>query len=136
MAKKLAVEKDAVLWKDRKRFLGLPLSFTKYSVSEERLILRQGFFKTQVDELMIYRIMDIRLTRTLGQKLCGVGTITLISDDRTQPTLDLKNIRQPDNVRVFLSSLIEKQRNARGISGSEFLGAGRPGRGHMHTDDG
>ena len=130
MAKKLAVKKEIIHWNDRKRVLGLPLSFTKYSVSEERLILRQGFFKTQVDELLIYRIMDIKMTRTLGQKIFGVGTITLFSTDKTQPKLDLINIKRPDNVRKFLSALIERQRKERGVTGSEFLGTGRPGRGH------
>jgi len=129
MAKKLAIEKDAILWKDRKRFLGLPISFTRFETGSERLILRKGFFRTQVDELLLYRIMDIKMVRTLGQKIFGVGTITLISTDKLTPVLELKNIRQPDNVRRFLSSLIDKQRIARGISGSEFLGAGRFGHG-------
>jgi hypothetical protein len=130
MAKKLAVEKEQILWKDRKRFFGLPLSFTVYSASEERLTLKRGFFTTVIDELMIYRIMDIRMSRTLGQKIFGVGTVTLISTDKTQPKLDLKNIRHPDNIRRFFSQLVEKQRSARGISGSEFLGGGRPAHGH------
>jgi hypothetical protein len=32
------------LWKDRKRFLGMPLSFTRYRLSEDRLFLSVGFF--------------------------------------------------------------------------------------------
>ena len=32
-------EKIAYAWKDRKRFLGLPLSFTRYMLSEDRLFL-------------------------------------------------------------------------------------------------
>ena len=141
MNKKLAVERDEILWRDRRRYLGLPLSFTRYQVSKDRLILRRGFFKTETDEILIYRIMDIRLVRTLGQKLFGVGTISLISADKSDPALDLKNIKHPDMVRQFLSNLIEEQRTARGITGSEFLGGGRPGlehgphgHGHEHCD--
>jgi len=132
MAKKLEVGKEEILWKDRKRFLGMPLSFTRYEVGNERLTLRKGFLNTHVDELLLYRIMDIKMVRKLGQKIFGVGTITLVSTDKLTPVLELKNIKQPDNVRRYLSTLIDKQRIARGISGSEFLGVGRPGLGHGH----
>ncbi|MDR2649409.1 MAG: PH domain-containing protein [Clostridiales bacterium] len=132
MGKKLDFEKNDILWKDRRRRLGLPLSFTRYEVTEDRLITRTGFFKTETDEILIYRIMDIRLLRTLGQKIFGVGTVTLISSDKSQPTLELKDIKQPDDVRVFLSKLIEQQRAARGISGREFLGGGHA---HEWYDD-
>ena len=122
MATKLSVEQAEILWKDRRRRLGLPLSFTKYEVSEEKLVLRKGFFKTTVDEIMIYRIMDIRLERTLGQKLFGVGSVLLMSSDKSHPALELKSVKQSDAVRTFLSELVDKQRTARGISSRELLG--------------
>ena len=31
------------LWKDRKRYFGLPLSFTRYCLSEDRLFISEGF---------------------------------------------------------------------------------------------
>ena len=126
MAKKLIIEKDEILWHDRKRYLGLPISFTRYEVTTDRLIKRRGFFKTYTDELLIYRILDIRLVRGLGQKLFGVGTVTLHSTDKTTPTIDLENIKRSDDVRRFLSKQIEQQREAKGVGKSEFLG-GIPG---------
>lgn len=126
MPKKLIIEKEAILWKDRKRHFGLPWSFTRYYLSNDRLTLKQGFFKTVTEEILVYRIMDIKLTRKFGQKIFGTGTVTLVSTDKTQPVFDLTDIKRPDEVRRFLSDLIDKQRKERGISGSEFLG-GRPG---------
>jgi hypothetical protein len=122
MATKLKVDKAEILWKDRKRRLGLPLSFTRYEACEDRLILRKGFLSTRTDEILLYRIMDIQLVRSLGQKVFGVGTITLHSTDKSHPSLELENIKRPDAVRVFLSRQVEAQRIARGITGSEFLG--------------
>ncbi len=122
MAKKLSVEEPELLWKDRRRRLGLPLSFTKYEIYDDKLVLRKGFFKTTVDETMIYRIMDIKLVRTVGQKLFGVGSVVLISSDKSHPQLELKSIKQSETVRKFLSELIDKQRTARGISSRELLG--------------
>ena len=122
MAKKLTVEKDIVLWKDRRRRMGIPLSFTRYKVCEDKLILSVGFFKTTIDEILLYRIMDIKLVRTLWQKICRVGSVYLVSTDKSHPNLELKNIKHSDTVRRFLSEMIVKQRTARGISGRELLG--------------
>ena len=122
MAKKLEIQKEEFLWSERRRRFGLPLSFTRYQMSKERIIMRRGLLRTVTDEMMLYRIMDIRLVQTLWQKMFGEGTITLISTDKTTPVLELKNIRHSDDVRRYLSNLVEQERVAKGITGSEFLG--------------
>ena len=63
-----------ILWKDRKRilFLGLPWSFTRYSVSKDRFFISKGFFSVKDDEVRLYRIMDISLERSFMQRLVGV----------------------------------------------------------------
>ena len=33
----MAIERNDIIWKDRKRFLGMPLSFSRYALSEDRL---------------------------------------------------------------------------------------------------
>ena len=83
------------LWKDRKRHLGLPLSFTRYSLSEDRLFVSEGFLNIKDDEVLLYRVRDIDTRRSLWQRLFGVGTVTVISSDKTMPTLVLKNIKEP-----------------------------------------
>ena len=63
------------LWKDRKRRLGMPLSFTRYALSEDRLFCEKGFLNLKSDEVLLYRVQDLELTMTLGQRLFGVGTV-------------------------------------------------------------
>ena len=87
------------VWKDRKRYLGLPLSFTRYKMSEDRLFLSVGFLSIQDDEVLLYRVRDITTSRTLWQRLFGVGTVTVISSDKTMPTLVLKNVKNPIAVK-------------------------------------
>ncbi len=93
------------LWKDRKRYFGLPLSFTRYQLSEDRLFVSVGFLNIKDDEILLYRVRDIDTSRTLWQRLFGVGTITVMSSDKTMPTLELKNVKDP----VFVKELIHKQ---------------------------
>ena len=88
------------LWKDRKRHLGMPLSFTRYQLS-----LSQGFLNIKDDEVLLYRVRDIDTRRNLWQRLFGVGTVTVLSSDRTTPTLVLKNVKDP----LFVKELIHKQ---------------------------
>jgi len=113
-----------ILWADTKRWLGLPWTFTKYKVDEDRLYMKQGFLKTQTDETLLYRILDIKSTRTLWQRIFGVGTVTLFCTDHTNEHLELKNIKKPDQVRRFLSDLVEKRRTETGVKGREIYGAG------------
>jgi len=122
MSKNLVFEKSEIIWKDRRRYFGLPLSFSRYEVTKDRLTTHEGFFRTVTNELMIFRIMDIKLVRTLGQKIFGVGTVIVMSSDKSCPELHLKSIKRSNEVRLFLSRLTEEERAAKGVSKSEFLG--------------
>ncbi len=111
-----------ILWKDRKRYLGMPISFTRYEVDQTRFTSRIGFFNTVTNETLLYRIMDLKLSRSLGQKIFGVGTITLYSADTSHNTFELKNIKKPEKVRRYLSNLVEKEREDRRLTGRELFG--------------
>ena len=93
------------LWKDRKRYFGMPISFTRYALSEDRLFLSVGFLNIKDDEILLYRVRDIDTQRSLWQRLFGVGTVTVVSSDKTMPNLVMKNVKDP----VFVKELIHKQ---------------------------
>lgn len=110
------------LWKDRKRFMGMPLSFTRYKLTEDRLFVETGFFSTKYEEIVLYRIKDISLKRTLWQKICGVGTITVQSSDKTTPLLVIKNVKKSFAVKELLHESVEQQKLARRYRISEVIG--------------
>ena len=121
------MKKMNYIWQDRKRTLfGLPLSFTKYMLTEDRLFTERGFFNSTYDEENLYRVRDVRVTRSLGQKLFGVGTVTLYCSDKSNGVLALENIKKPDQVRRFLSELVEQKRTETGVKGREIIGSGHP----------
>ena len=110
------------LWKDRKRtFLGLPWSFTKYSMDEERLYIDKGFFKTTSDEVRLYRIMDVRLTRSLIQKMFGLGDIEVHSSDKTLHDFTIQSIKNPKEIKEMLSQNVEKQRDLKRVVNREMM---------------
>ena len=120
----------SVIWTDKKHILGLPISFTRYTLDRERLTIRKGLFTTTVDELLLYRILDLKMTSTIFQKLFGVGTIHIYSADRTDTHLDLVDIKRPDEVRRRLSRLVEAVREEKRLTGRELYGtAGMDGMG-------
>lgn len=109
-------------WYERKRTIfGLPLSFTKYWILGERLFISKGLFNTKEEEIKLYRILDITLNRTLGEKLFGLGTLHLCSADKSTPEIDIMRIKRPRETRDLISDLVEKVREEKGVISREFL---------------
>ena len=123
-----------IIWKDRKRWLGMPLSFTRYSLSEDRLFLSVGFLSIKDDEVLLYRIRDITTSRTLWQRLFGVGTVTVVSSDKTMPTLQLKNIKRPVAVKELLHKQVEEMKIRRRVRVGEIMSTGMDDESDLDTD--
>ena len=111
------------LWKDRKRYFGLPLSFTRYCLSEDRLFVSEGFLNIKDDEILLYRVRDIDTRRSLWQRLFGVGTVTVISTDKTMPALVLKNIKDPVFVKELIHRQVEEMKIRRRVRFGEIMTA-------------
>ena len=109
------------LWQDRKRHLGRPISFTRYSLSEDRLFTSVGFLNIQDDEILLYRVRDIDSSRTLWQRIFGVGTVRVISSDKTMPTLVLKNIKDPIFVKELIHQQVEETKIKRRVRFGEVM---------------
>lgn len=111
------------LWHDRKRVLGLPITLTRYWIDHDHFYVKTGLFNREIDEVLLYRILDIKSSRNFGQILCGVGTITLYSADQSNRTIKVENIRKPTKVHRYLSEVVEKERVEHGIAGRELYGS-------------
>ncbi|MBO5349279.1 MAG: PH domain-containing protein [Clostridia bacterium] len=110
------------LWQDRKRTIfGLPWSFTKYKLTEEKLIIQTGLLNIKQEEIRLYRIMDVTLNRPLGQRIWGLGTIHCCSADKSTPEFDIKNIKNSEKVKELLSDAVENERTKKRVSSREFM---------------
>ena len=112
-----------ILWEDRKRpFLGLPISFTKYRLSEDRLFINTGFFTLKEDEIRLYRILDIEFTATLYQRIFGIGTLRIKSSDKSAGNFEIKHIKKPRDVKELLSKRVESERDKKRVINREMMG--------------
>ena len=111
------------IWKDRKRYLGLPLSFTRYAISEDRLFWSVGLLNVKDDEVVLYRVRDISVSRSLWQRIFGVGTVTVASSDKTTPNLILKNVKNPMDVKELLHQQVEEVKLRRRVRVGEIMGS-------------
>ncbi len=114
-----------LIWKDRKRYLGLPWSFTRYSLVKNgdkwvKVFSDIGLLYSIVDEVNVYRIQDVSLHQTLFDKIFKTGTVILYSNDERSPELRLRHIAHPYRVREMFSNLIEEQRALHKVRMSEF----------------
>ncbi len=116
------MEEEKVLWKARKRWvIGLPWTFTVYSLTEEALNIQTGFFSQKFDEIKLYRIRDFTVRRSLIQRMFGLGTIHICSADSSSPEFDIINVKDCLKVKKIISDQVELAKDKSGVKTSEFI---------------
>lgn len=97
---------------ERKRwtFLGLPFTFTKYTVKEDVITINTGLLKSMENDCYMYKVQDVELTATLGEKLFGLGTVICYTGDTTHPRLVLEHIKHARTVKDFILKNSEEAR--------------------------
>ena len=110
-------DNGGIVWSDRKRIaFGLPWTFTKYTLTKEKLLIHTGMLNTQEDEVRLYRIMDVTLRRSLWGRMCGLGTA-----DKSTPEFDIAWVKDAAQVKETLSDMVEAERMAKRVSSREFM---------------
>ena len=111
-------DRGNILWTDKKRTLfGLPLSFTRYYLTDHQLITRTGFLSVQEDEIELYRITDKRIQQPLSQRIFGCGTVIILSRDEDTPEKHLVFIRHPQQVSNLIGACVREQQERLRIAG-------------------
>lgn len=116
---------NKLLWKDRKRWCGLPLSFTRYFLIEKpdqwvKFFSSVGLFNTIDEELYLFRVFDITVEQTFFNKIFNEGTITLHVNDESSSTVEIKRVLNPHKVKEMIADYVEFERRRRGMTVGEF----------------
>ena len=116
----MAAEKK-MIWSDKKRILGMPISFTRYALSDDRLYLSVGAINIKDDEVLLYRVRDISVRRSLWQRMMKLGTVTVNTSDKSTPIVVLKNIKNPLIVKELIHENAEEMKIKRRIRLGETI---------------
>ena len=117
-----------VLWTDKKRILGLPWSFTRYTLTEDALTVTRGLLTVHESQLLLFRVRDISRRQTLGQRMFGVGTVILDSSDADTPHLHIEKVKDHQRVMRLITQQVDRERQRNGVRVGEYSAEHRPGR--------
>lgn len=97
---------------ERKRvlFLGLPFTFTKYHLTEEKITIKRGFLNIVEDDAFMFKIQDVRLKRSFFERLFGMGTVVCYTGDVTHPVLEMVHIKNTGEIKEFIMKASEEAR--------------------------
>lgn len=87
-----------------------PFTFTKYTVKEDVITINAGLLKSMENDCYMYKVQDVELTATLGEKLFGLGTVICYTGDTTHPRLVLEHIKHARTVKDFILKNSEEAR--------------------------
>lgn len=111
------------IWTDKKRTLfGLPLSFTKYFLTETKFITRKGFLNIEEDELDLYTVTDKKLVLKFTKRIFGCGTIVMNVVDTDTPIKEVESVKNPREVLELLDKHINIQRDRYRTRGRDMIG--------------
>ena len=102
-------------YQEKKRWLlfGLPLTFTKYTLTEEQIIINTGFLNQEENNCYMYKVQDTVLSSSLFQRMAGLGTVVCKTSDVTHPQIVIKNIKNARKIKDFIIENSEDQRMKR-----------------------
>lgn len=133
--KKLARDYGEILWTGKKRILGMPISFTRYILTETKFITKIGLLNIREDEIELYRVYDMSLQLPLGQRIFGCGTLKLLSKDSDTPTKEIKCIKKPREAKRLIDDAVTLQRDKYYVRGRDMIGSNVPDA-HDYDGDG
>lgn len=111
---------------ERKRwlFLGLPFTFTKYTIKEDMITIDAGLLKTVEDDCYMYKVQDVQLTASLIEKIFRLGTVICFTGDTTHGKLYLEHIKNSKTIKDFILQQSEEARLKRRTVNMLDIGSG------------
>lgn len=113
------------VYSERKRllFFGLPWTFTKYTITPSLLTISQGLLNTTEDDCYMYKIQDVKLNKSLIERIFGLATITCYTGDVTHHEVKLEHIKHADEIKTYLLKTSEEARIKRRTLSTMDIGA-------------
>ena len=92
----------------------LKTRFTVYEVTDQRIKLKTGILNQEIDECELYRVRDYKVVKPFFQRIFGLGKIELVTSDRSNSSINLNGIKNPENLYDLIRDNVEKIRRKTG----------------------
>ena len=113
--------------KKRWLFLGLPFTFTKYVIREDKITVDTGVFTKVENDCYMYKVQDVEHTASIWERMVGLGTIVCYTGDTTHPKLLIEHIRNSKQIKEFILKESEEARLKRRTVNMLDIGSGELG---------
>nr|WP_294492219.1 PH domain-containing protein [uncultured Anaerosporobacter sp.] len=99
--------------KKRTKFLALPICFTTYTITDEKVTIKSGFLSITEDDAYMYKIQDVRLKKSFMERIFKIGTVICYTGDTTHPELELVHIKHAPEIKDYIMAASEEARRKR-----------------------
>ncbi len=80
----------------------IKLRSTSYTITNQRVQIEKGLLAKSVEEIDLRYVEDSTFGQSLVERILGIGSVTLLSSDKTTPRYVLRSIRDPRSVREMI----------------------------------
>lgn len=87
----------------------------RYRISNYRIDYERGLFSKAIDSMELWHVDDLKYHQSFLARLFGVGTITILSNDKTTPELSLRGLPNPRPLFDSLKQRIIAVKRQRGV---------------------
>ena len=93
----------------------LNLYCTTWTIQQDNLIEKTGILNVSTEEVLLYRVKDIRLYEPLLYRLVGLSKLTIITSDYTNPSITLYGIKNGEKLMNIIRQLVANSRKVEGV---------------------
>lgn len=86
-----------------------------FELTTERLRVKRGVFNQVFDEVELYRVKEVSLSRSVFERMLGLGTVTMETSDRGQEKILIPSVRKSDELREHLRTQVEIVRDRKRV---------------------
>lgn len=112
---------EEIVWSGYKKIFKINNPFTKYTLTTKALYIENGVLRYSCNEIRLFRICDMTITKTLMERICKTGSLKILSTDKSSPTLYVGSVSDVGTLKRFLSEYVEIERRKQGIKMGEFI---------------
>ncbi|ASA23508.1 PH domain-containing protein [Paenibacillus donghaensis] len=118
---------ESVLWEGKAagisdRLKGLVgLNTTLYTLTSQRIMVKTGLIGKNIEEIELLRVNDFSVGQSIAERMLGIGTLTVFSDDASSPELLFRRIRKVQEVKDILRTAVRNEKLANNISYREQI---------------